>query len=127
MTEKKKGWKKKLENGRGGGPGERKKKKKKRKSGENWEDEVRQRKKEEKERERRKSHKWRERNGIKNYFFIAHLSVPFQRWNGTVHVCQNLYDIEHLMRMVFWCLVCQMSNNWHLAHLMRMLYDIWHI
>ena len=23
-------------------------------------------------------------------FFLAHLFVPFQRWNGTIHVCQNL-------------------------------------
>ena len=32
---------------------------------------MRQRKKEEKERERRKSHKLRERNGIKKYFFYS--------------------------------------------------------
>ena len=28
------------------------------------------------------------------------------------------------MRVVFWCLVCQMPNIWHLIHLMRVLLDV---
>ena len=115
MTEKKKGWKKKLENGRGGGPGERKKKKKKRKSGENWEDEVRQRKKEEKERERRKSHKWRERNGIKKYFFycISIRTIPKMKrycsrvskfiWYRTPHENGFLvFGVPNVKYLAFW-------------------------
>ena len=48
---------------------------------------MRQRKKEEKERERRKSHKLRERNGIKKYFFYStfvHTVTKMERYCSRV-------------------------------------------
>ena len=61
---------------------------------------------------------WQKDEREKNKKFIKiipHLSVRFHIWERTVDECQIFWDLEHLIRDVFWCLVCQMPNIWHLA------------
>ena len=64
-----------------------------------------------KKKKKRMREKW-----IKNYIFIlAFLFVP--KWNGTIHMWQKLWDLKHL-RGFFWCLMLNVLNIWHLAHLL---------
>ena len=57
-------------------------------------------------REKRKRRKG-ERIWIKKLIYL----LPFQIWNGIVHLCQIFGYLEYLMWVAFWCLVCQIPFN----------------
>ena len=48
-------------------------------------------------------------------------TMQFHLWNYTIAYCKKFWDLEHLMKHEYWCLVCQMPNIWHLTHLIEML------
>ena len=81
-----------------------------------WTDE-REEKRKSKEREERKENK-------KLLKFIPFLSVLSYIWDGIVAVWHIFWDLEHLIKLHFWCLMCQMPNIWHLTNLLRMLLQV---
>ena len=53
---------------------------------------------------------------------LTQLMNTTQTRHGFLRV--SVGHLTHLIREDFWCLVCQMPNIWHLAHLMVMLLEI---
>ena len=79
----------------------------------------RERKKKKNEREERKSQKEERENFFFFSFSIFIHTVPkMERYCLCV---PKIITFGKSYRRGFWCLVCQMSNIWHLAHLIRML------
>ena len=65
--------------------------------------------------EKKRGRDWQRDEREKNKKFIkiiTHLSVGFHIWELTVYVCQIFWDLEHLVRDVFWRLICQILTWW---------------
>ena len=56
----------------------------------------------------------REMNKKLIFFSIFVRTVP--KWNGTVHMWQKLWNLEHLIIGFFgvWCAKCQVFGIWHI-------------
>ena len=81
----------------------------------------RERKKKKKEREERKSQK-KEREFFFFSFSIFIHTVPKMEWYC---LCvSKIITFGTSYGRDFWCLMCQMPNIWHLAHLIRMFFKV---